>query len=114
MAWCSDNVQAVILSGQYHVRRSLAPTSRLCSLLVKPSRAGCFLIINSRTLSSWRKVGVKGWSSSLVDPVGGGLVRSLGGYAAVISIRKREVNEEGAERRFGSGRFDVKLLSEAE
>jgi hypothetical protein len=48
------------------------------------------------------------------DLIGGGLVRSLGGWAAVKSIRRRDVKEKGDERILGSGKFVEKLLNEAE
>jgi putative transposase len=48
------------------------------------------------------------------DLVGGGLVRSIGGWAAVQSIRRRDGKEKGDERILGSGKFVEKLLNEAE
>jgi REP element-mobilizing transposase RayT len=48
------------------------------------------------------------------DLIGGGLVRSLGGWAAVKSIRRRDLKEKGDERILGSGKFVEKLLNEAE
>lgn len=48
------------------------------------------------------------------DLIGGGLVRSLGGWAAVKSIRRQNVKEKGDQRILGSGKFVEKLLSEAE
>ena len=48
------------------------------------------------------------------DLIGGGLVRSLGGWAAVKSTRRRDAKEKGDERILGSGKFVEKLLNEAE
>jgi REP element-mobilizing transposase RayT len=48
------------------------------------------------------------------DLIGGGLVRSLGGWAAVKSIRRRDLKQKGDERILGSGKFVEKLLAEAE
>lgn len=48
------------------------------------------------------------------DLVGGGLVRSLGGWAAVKSLRRQNVKEMGDERVLGSGKFVKNLLNEAE
>lgn len=48
------------------------------------------------------------------DLIGGGLVRSLGGWAVVKSVRRRDVKEKGDERVLGSGKFVEKLLNEAE
>jgi REP element-mobilizing transposase RayT len=48
------------------------------------------------------------------DLVGGGLVRSMGGWAAVKSARRQGIKEKGDERILGSGNFVEKLLSEAE
>ena len=48
------------------------------------------------------------------DLVGGGLVRSMGGWSKVVSIRKREDQEMGDERILGSGKFVEKLLEEAD
>jgi REP element-mobilizing transposase RayT len=46
--------------------------------------------------------------------VGGGLVRSLGGWSAVKSKRSRGVKERGDERILGSGAFVSGLLDQAE
>ena len=48
------------------------------------------------------------------DLTGGGLVRSLGGWAAVKSIRRQDAKEKGDERILGSGKFVEMLLNEAE
>jgi REP element-mobilizing transposase RayT len=48
------------------------------------------------------------------DLVGGGLVRSLGGWAAVKSAMRRGVKEKGDDRILGSGEFVEKLIDEAE
>jgi REP element-mobilizing transposase RayT len=48
------------------------------------------------------------------DLIGGGLVRSLGGWAAVKSARRRDIKEKGDERILGSGNFVEKLIGEAE
>jgi REP element-mobilizing transposase RayT len=48
------------------------------------------------------------------DLVGGGLVRSLGGWSAVKSAMRRGVEEKGDERILGSGEFIEKLVTEAE
>ena len=46
--------------------------------------------------------------------VGGGLVRSLGGWSQVVSLRKRGVRELTDERILGSGEFVEQMLSEAD
>jgi len=46
--------------------------------------------------------------------VGGGLVRSLGGWSQVLSIRRKGGRVASDERILGSGEFVQKLLSEAE
>jgi putative transposase len=45
---------------------------------------------------------------------GGGLIRSLGGWSVVKSVRRLGVKEKGDERILGSGQFVEKLLGEAE
>lgn len=45
--------------------------------------------------------------------VGGGLVRSMGGWSAVKSLRKLGVYEKSDERILGSGAFVEKLLADA-
>ena len=46
--------------------------------------------------------------------IGGGMVRSLGGWAEVRSMRHRQGAIQGDERVLGSGDFVVRLLEEAE
>ena len=46
--------------------------------------------------------------------VGGGLVRSLGGWSEVISLRRRGVRELADERILGSGDFTERILKEAD
>ncbi len=46
--------------------------------------------------------------------IGGGMVRSLGGWAEVRSMRRRQAAIQGDERVLGSGDFVVRLLEEAE
>ncbi len=46
--------------------------------------------------------------------VGGGLVRSRGGWSQVISMRSRRVAEKADERILGSGDFVEKIVAEAE
>ncbi len=46
--------------------------------------------------------------------VGGGLIRSLGGWSEVLSMRKRGVRELTDERILGSGDFVQSILDEAE
>lgn len=46
--------------------------------------------------------------------VGGGLVRSLGGWSQVISLRRRGVRELADERVLGSGEFAERILKEAD
>ena len=46
--------------------------------------------------------------------VGGGLVRSQGGWSQVISMRSRRVAEKADERILGSGDFVEKIVAEAE
>jgi putative transposase len=46
--------------------------------------------------------------------VGGGLVRSQGGWSQVISMRSRGVAEQADERILGSGDFVEKIVAEAE
>jgi REP-associated tyrosine transposase len=48
------------------------------------------------------------------DLVGGGLIRSQGGWSQVVSMRKHEEQELGDERVLGSGDFVEKILAEAE
>ena len=48
------------------------------------------------------------------DLVGGGLVRSMGGWAAVKAIRRQGVKEKGDARILGSGEFVEELIDEAE
>jgi len=48
------------------------------------------------------------------DLVGGGLVRSLGGWSEVISMRKRGEREITDERILGSGSFVERILQEAD
>jgi len=45
---------------------------------------------------------------------GGGLIRSMGGWSVVKSMREKELNEKGDERVLGSGAFVSGLLAEAE
>ncbi len=42
--------------------------------------------------------------------IGGGLVRSLGGWAEVRAMRRRHAASQGDERVLGSGDFVVRLL----
>ncbi len=46
--------------------------------------------------------------------VGGGLVRSQGGWSQVISMRRRGVEDNSDERILGSGEFVEKIIAEAE
>jgi putative transposase len=46
--------------------------------------------------------------------VGGGLVRSQGGWSQVISMRRRGELENSDERILGSGDFVAKIVAEAE
>lgn len=46
--------------------------------------------------------------------VGGGLIRSQGGWSAVKAMRRSGEEENGDERIFGSGEFVEQLLAEAE
>jgi len=46
--------------------------------------------------------------------VGGGLVRSQGGWSQVVSMRSRGLAEKSDERILGSGDFVEKIVSEAE
>ena len=48
------------------------------------------------------------------DLVGGGLIRSLGGWSQVISLRISGEKEMSDERILGSGEFVAQLLSEAD
>jgi len=48
------------------------------------------------------------------DLVGGGLIRSQGGWTAVKSIRRTGVREKSDERILGSGQFVEKLIHEAD
>lgn len=48
------------------------------------------------------------------DLVGGGLIRSMGGWSVVKSLRRGECAEKGDERILGSSEFVVQLLQEAE
>jgi putative transposase len=48
------------------------------------------------------------------DLVGGGLIRSQGGWSNVISMRRQEAREMGDERILGSGDFVEQVLREAE
>ena len=47
------------------------------------------------------------------DLVGGGLIRSMGGWSVVRSLRRGERAEKGDERILGSSEFVVQLLREA-
>jgi hypothetical protein len=46
--------------------------------------------------------------------VGGGLIRSLGGWSQVLSLRRREIKVASDERILGRDEFIQKLMSEAE
>jgi hypothetical protein len=46
--------------------------------------------------------------------VGGGLIRSLGGWATVVSLRKKDTRPASDERVLGSSEFILDLFSEAE
>jgi REP element-mobilizing transposase RayT len=48
------------------------------------------------------------------DLVGGGLVRSQGGWSSVIAMRKRKVRELADERILGPGDFVERIIEEAE
>lgn len=48
------------------------------------------------------------------DLVGGGLVRSAGGWANVVALRRRSVKSLADERVLGAGEFTERLVSEAE
>jgi putative transposase len=45
---------------------------------------------------------------------GGGLIRSQGGWSAVLSMRRKKQKEESDERILGSGDFVYAILKEAE
>jgi REP element-mobilizing transposase RayT len=45
---------------------------------------------------------------------GGGLIRSLGGWSAVKSVRRQDRKERGDERILGSGEFVEKIIDEAD
>jgi REP element-mobilizing transposase RayT len=47
------------------------------------------------------------------DLVGGGLIRSVGGWAAVKALRNEKVYQKGDERILGDGDFVERVLSEA-
>lgn len=46
--------------------------------------------------------------------IGGGLIRSQGGWSQVISMRRRKIAEKADERILGSGDFVEKIVAEAE
>lgn len=46
--------------------------------------------------------------------VGGGLIRSQGGWSEVISMRKRQLDDNSDERILGSDEFVKKITAEAE
>ncbi len=46
--------------------------------------------------------------------VGGGLVRSVGGWAEVVSLRRQGIRETNDERILGSGEFVDRVLREAD
>jgi putative transposase len=46
--------------------------------------------------------------------VGGGLIRSLGGWSAVLALRKKDIREAHDERILGSGDFVLDLFSATE
>jgi predicted house-cleaning noncanonical NTP pyrophosphatase (MazG superfamily) len=46
--------------------------------------------------------------------VGGGLIRSLGGWSQVLSLRRRDIKVASDERILGRDEFIQKLMSEAE
>jgi len=46
--------------------------------------------------------------------VGGGLVRSMGGWSAVRSMRRDGLSEKGDERILGSGEFVLQLIEQAD
>jgi putative transposase len=46
--------------------------------------------------------------------VGGGLIRSLGGWSAVLALRRKDIREAFDERILGSGDFVLDLFSAAE
>jgi REP element-mobilizing transposase RayT len=46
--------------------------------------------------------------------VGGGLIRSLGGWSAVLALRKKDIREAYDERILGSGDFVLDVFSAAE
>lgn len=48
------------------------------------------------------------------DLTGGGLIRSMGGWSVVKSLRKNGVSEKGDERILGSSEFVLELLKQAE
>jgi putative transposase len=47
------------------------------------------------------------------DPTGGGLIRSVGGWSAVKTLRKAGALQKGDERILGDGEFVEEVLSEA-
>ena len=48
------------------------------------------------------------------DLVGGGLIRSIGGWSQVLSLRRRGIKIASDERILGKDKFVQRLLSEAE
>ncbi|MDY7036935.1 MAG: hypothetical protein SV375_12330 [Thermodesulfobacteriota bacterium] len=48
------------------------------------------------------------------EPVGGGLIRSLGGWSAILSLRKENERPLTDERVLGSGEFVEKVIKEAD
>ncbi len=48
------------------------------------------------------------------DLIGGGLVRSIGGWSALKAMRKNGIEEKSDDRILGSGEFVSKLIDEAE
>ena len=64
--------------------------------------------------------GYKGFMEQGISPgrkpelVGGGLIRSLGGWSQVLSVRRRGMKAASDERILGSGEFVEGLLSEVE
>lgn len=46
--------------------------------------------------------------------IGGGLIRSQGGWSQVLSLRRRKVAEKSDERILGSGDFVERIMAEAE
>jgi putative transposase len=79
-------------------------------------------ILLGKTRNTWQDRNyVLGWFVSIIiergrrpDLVGGGLIRSLGGWSAVKALRSQGLAEKGDERILGSGQFVERMLAEAD